>query len=34
LAGARAGVDILRVHDVAQTAQALSVWQAIEGGRA
>ena len=32
LAGAQAGVDILRVHDVAQTAQALAVWQAIEAG--
>jgi dihydropteroate synthase len=34
LAGAQAGVDMLRVHDVAQTAQALAVWQAIEAGRA
>lgn len=34
LAGARAGVDVLRVHDVGQTAQALAVWQAIEEGRA
>lgn len=34
LAGARAGVDVLRVHDVGQTAQALAVWQAIEERRA
>ncbi len=34
LAGARAGVDVLRVHDVGPTAQALAVWQAIEAGRA
>jgi dihydropteroate synthase len=34
LAGARAGVDVLRVHDVGQTAQALAVWQAIEEGSA
>lgn len=33
LAGARAGVDVLRVHDVAQTAQALAVWRAIEEAR-
>ena len=31
LAGARAGARILRVHDVAETAQALAVWRAIEG---
>lgn len=29
LHGAAAGVDIVRVHDVAQTRQALDVWQAI-----
>lgn len=34
LAGAKAGVDVLRVHDVGQTAQALAVWQAIEEVRA
>lgn len=31
LAGARAGARILRVHDVADTLQALAVWRAIEG---
>ena len=30
LAGAQAGVAALRVHDVAETVQALKVWQAIE----
>jgi dihydropteroate synthase len=30
LAGLLRGVDILRVHDVAETAQAVAVWQAIE----
>ena len=29
LAGVRQGVQILRVHDVAETRQALAVWQAI-----
>lgn len=29
LAGVAQGVQILRVHDVAETAQALAVWQAI-----
>lgn len=29
---ARQGAAILRVHDVAETVQALRVWQAIEGG--
>ena len=29
LAGVARGVQILRVHDVAETAQALAVWQAI-----
>jgi dihydropteroate synthase len=33
LAGARAGVAALRVHDVGETAQALKVWAAIEGAR-
>jgi dihydropteroate synthase len=32
--GARAGVAAVRVHDVAETVQALTVWQAIEGARA
>ena len=27
--GAMMGADILRVHDVAETKQALKVWQAI-----
>jgi dihydropteroate synthase len=31
LAGARAGAQFLRVHDVAETVQALSVWRAIDG---
>ena len=33
LAGARAGVDVIRVHDVRETVQALKVWQAIEAAR-
>ncbi len=32
LAGAARGVQILRVHDVAETVQALAVWTAIAGG--
>jgi dihydropteroate synthase len=32
LAGAERGAAILRVHDVVETAQALSVWAAIHGG--
>ncbi|MCK4939501.1 MAG: dihydropteroate synthase, partial [Rhodospirillaceae bacterium] len=28
--GVKSGFDILRVHDVAETAQALKVWAAIE----
>lgn len=31
LAGLDAGAQILRVHDVAQTAQALAVWKAMRG---
>jgi dihydropteroate synthase len=31
LAGERAGVHILRVHDVAQTRQAVEVWRVVEG---
>jgi dihydropteroate synthase len=31
LAGVARGVQILRVHDVAETAQALAMWRAIEG---
>lgn len=31
LAGAARGAQILRVHDVAETAQALTLWAAIEG---
>ena len=31
LAGVAQGVQILRVHDVAETRQALSVWQAVTG---
>ncbi|MEM7223872.1 MAG: dihydropteroate synthase, partial [Pseudomonadota bacterium] len=30
LAGVARGVQILRVHDVAETLQALDVWRAIE----
>jgi dihydropteroate synthase len=33
LAGARAGIAAVRVHDVAETVQALKVWAAIEGAR-
>lgn len=33
LAGARSGVAAVRVHDVAETVQALAVWSAIEKGR-
>ncbi len=33
LAGAQAGVAALRVHDVAETLQALKVWRAIEDAR-
>jgi len=33
LAGARAGVATVRVHDVRETVQALNVWAAIEGAR-
>ncbi|MFD2233181.1 dihydropteroate synthase [Phaeospirillum tilakii] len=32
LAGLDAGVQILRVHDVAETCQALRVWQGMRGG--
>ena len=31
LAGLAQGVQFLRVHDVAETRQALEVWQAITG---
>ena len=34
LAGVAAGAEVLRVHDVAPHIQALSVWRAIEEGRA
>ncbi len=27
----RGGVQVLRVHDVAETAQALAVWEALTG---
>jgi dihydropteroate synthase len=30
LAAAQAGADIIRVHDVAETAQALKIWQAVQ----
>ena len=29
--GKAAGADILRVHDVAETAQAIAVWRALHG---
>jgi dihydropteroate synthase len=32
LAAAAAGVQVIRVHDVAETAQALAVWAALAGG--
>ncbi len=32
LAAVEAGARILRVHDVAETAQALAVWRALRGG--
>ncbi|MBF0561816.1 MAG: dihydropteroate synthase [Alphaproteobacteria bacterium] len=32
LAGVRQGVQIVRVHDVAETVQAIAVWRAIEPG--
>ena len=28
---AEAGADILRVHDVAETRQALEIWRALRG---
>lgn len=31
--GAEQGVEIVRVHDVAETVQFLTVWRAIQGGR-
>ena len=34
LAGAARGAAVLRVHDVAETVQALSVWRACAQGRA
>jgi len=34
LAGAARGASVLRVHDVAETAQALAVWRACAFGRA
>lgn len=33
LYAANAGADILRVHDVSETAQALKVWGAVENGQ-
>jgi len=32
--GARSGCAMVRVHDVAETAQALTVWSAFEGATA
>ena len=34
LAGAARGASVVRVHDVAETAQALAVWRACAAGRA
>lgn len=34
LIGVEAGVDVIRVHDVRQTVQAVRVWKAIRGARA
>lgn len=34
LAGAARGASVIRVHDVAETAQALAVWRACAAGRA
>jgi dihydropteroate synthase len=34
LAGAARGASVLRVHDVAETVQALAVWRACQAGRA
>jgi len=34
LAGAARGASVLRVHDVAETVQALAVWRACAMGRA
>jgi dihydropteroate synthase len=34
LRAAAEGVQLLRVHDVAETAQALALWQATEEGEA
>lgn len=34
LAGVAQGVQMIRVHDVAETRQALQLWQAINGGEA
>ncbi len=31
MAGLDAGADILRVHDVAETAQAIAIWRALHG---
>jgi dihydropteroate synthase len=32
LAGAARGASVLRVHDVAETVQALAVWRACQSG--
>ena len=32
LAGVAQGVQMIRVHDVAETRQALTLWQAVNGG--
>lgn len=34
LAGLASGVQVLRVHDVSETAQAVRIWQAIDQGEA
>jgi dihydropteroate synthase len=34
LAGVAQGMQMIRVHDVAETRQALSLWQAVTKGEA
>ena len=33
LVGATQGVQVLRVHDVEETAQAFALWSAVSGGK-
>jgi dihydropteroate synthase len=32
MAGLEAGANLLRVHDVSETVQAVAVWRALHGG--